>query len=169
MYIFCSANYGGSSTLPSVLSSKCDGSTCSVVTSDVDVVKSCLNDPLSAGCKGQQSSHSIIYLILPELKCPGKPISHKLPGWSLLTWMSRLTQYLWANWLIPPKMGVKVNKVAISYLADPSSAGSQGKHISHELPGWPLFSWISRLTQYSRVTWLFLPQLNVMANTLVMR
>ena len=80
LYILCLANYGGSSTLPSVLSSKCDGSTCSVVTRDVDVVKSCLNDPLSAGCKGQQSSHSIIYLILPELKCPGKPCSHKLPG-----------------------------------------------------------------------------------------
>ena len=49
-----SATYSGPSTLPLVLADKCDGSTCSTITSDLDVVKACFTDPTDAtNCRGK--------------------------------------------------------------------------------------------------------------------
>ena len=44
--------YGGATALPTVLADKCDGSTCSTLTTDVTAVKSCLTDPTAADCTG---------------------------------------------------------------------------------------------------------------------
>ena len=54
MCFFILATYGGPSTLPLVLADKCDDSTCSTITSDLDVVKACFNDPTDASsCRGK--------------------------------------------------------------------------------------------------------------------
>ena len=44
--------YGGPSALPTVVAGKCDGSTCSTLTTDVTAVKSCLTDPTASDCTG---------------------------------------------------------------------------------------------------------------------
>jgi len=51
----CTATYGSSSSLPTVLASKCDGTTCTTLTSDLDVVKECFKDPSSSACTGTYS------------------------------------------------------------------------------------------------------------------
>ena len=54
IFTFLLATYGGPSTLPLVLADKCDGATCSTITSDLDVVKACFSDPTDANnCRGE--------------------------------------------------------------------------------------------------------------------
>ena len=53
MNIFLLATYGTAGTLPLVLAGKCDGSTCTTLTTDLDVVKACFADPTDAtNCRG---------------------------------------------------------------------------------------------------------------------
>ena len=50
---FISATYGTATNLPMVLAGKCDGSTCTTLTTDLDVVKACFADPTDAAkCRG---------------------------------------------------------------------------------------------------------------------
>ena len=50
---FISATYGTATNLPLVLAGKCDGSTCTTLTTDLDVVKACFADPTdAANCRG---------------------------------------------------------------------------------------------------------------------
>ena len=47
------ATYGTAGTLPLVLAGKCEDSTCTTLTTDLDVVKACFNDPTDAtNCRG---------------------------------------------------------------------------------------------------------------------
>ena len=51
MVIFiCSATYNGASALPQVLAGKCGSGTCTTLTNDLDVVKTCMNDFTDAAC-----------------------------------------------------------------------------------------------------------------------
>ena len=50
---FISATYGTANNLPMVLAGKCEDSTCTTLTTDLDVVKNCFNDPTDAtSCRG---------------------------------------------------------------------------------------------------------------------
>ena len=47
------ATYGTAGTLPLVLAGKCEDSTCTTLTTDLDVVKACFTDPTdTAKCRG---------------------------------------------------------------------------------------------------------------------
>ena len=53
MNIFLLATYGTAGTLPLVLAGKCEDSTCTTLTTDLDVVKACFTDPTdAANCRG---------------------------------------------------------------------------------------------------------------------
>ena len=51
--LFLLVTYGTASSLPMVLAGKCDGSTCTTLTTDLDVVKTCFTDPTDANCRGK--------------------------------------------------------------------------------------------------------------------
>ena len=62
------ATYGGPSTLPSVLSGKCDSTSCSTLTSDLATVKSCLTDPTASACSGNVFViyHDNLFIHIPQ-------------------------------------------------------------------------------------------------------
>ena len=60
------ATYGTAGTLPLVLAGKCEDSTCTTLTTDLDVVKACFTDPTDASnCRGKHIiAHSQTILLI---------------------------------------------------------------------------------------------------------
>ena len=56
----CTTAYSASSTLPKTLTSKCDQSTCTTLTTDMTTVKSCLTSPTDSGCSGTYSASTTL-------------------------------------------------------------------------------------------------------------
>ena len=56
MYCVDSGTYSGSTSLPTVLAGKCDGTTCTTLTTDVTALKACMSTPTNAACTATYGS-----------------------------------------------------------------------------------------------------------------
>ena len=55
-YCVDSGTYSGSTSLPTVLAGKCDGTTCTTLTTDVTALKACMSTPTNAACTATYGS-----------------------------------------------------------------------------------------------------------------